>query len=72
MMTRLVTVQEATEYLDSKKTSGDMKADEAILLVARRLGRPQEDDWELVEAAEVLAREVDDLRGQIDAAKNGL
>ena len=71
-MTRLVTVQEATEYLDSKKTSGDMKADEAILLVARRLGRPQEDDWDLVEAAEVLAREVDDLRCQIWAARNGL
>jgi hypothetical protein len=71
-MTRLVTVEEAIEYLDNKKTSGDMKPDDAILLTARRLGRPQEDDWDLVEAAEVLAREVADLRCQIECAKHGL
>ena len=71
-MARVVTVEEALEYLDGKKTSGDMSADEAILVTARRLGRPEEDDWGLVEAAEVLAREVGDLRSQIEAAKNGL
>jgi hypothetical protein len=69
---RIVTVDEAIEYLDAKKCSGDIAVDEAILLVARRQGRPEEDDWDLVEAAETLAREVADLRGQIEAAKLGL
>ena len=71
-MTRIVTIEEAVEYLNNRKCSGDIKADEAILLVARRQGRPQEDDWDLVEAAETLALEVADLRCQIECAKHGL
>ncbi len=72
VMQRAVTIEEALEYLDGKKTSGDMSANEAIIVTARRRGRPEEDDWALVEAAEVLAREVADLRGVIEAAKHGL
>ena len=65
-------VQEAIESLDARKSAGEMSADDAIMLAANRNGRPLEDDWELVEAAEVLAREVSDLRSQIEAAKHGL
>jgi tRNA threonylcarbamoyladenosine modification (KEOPS) complex Pcc1 subunit len=68
----VTSVEQAIEYLDSRKSSGDMSADDAIIITARRQGRPEEDDWDLVEAAEVLAREVSDLRGQIEAAKHGL
>lgn len=49
-----------------------MTIDAAIMLVGGRRGNAQEWDHELMEAAEVLAREVGKLRFQIEAAKNGL
>lgn len=70
-MRKIKTLAQAIEYLDSKKGANDC-VDEAILLVAHREGLAREDDWELMEAAEVLAREVSDLRDQISAAKYGL
>jgi hypothetical protein len=70
-MTRVESVEQAIEYLDGRKSSGDMSADDAIIITARRQGRPEEDDWDLVEAAEVLAREVADLRMRIELARVG-
>ena len=39
-----------------------MNVDEAIDVIISRRGRPYEDDWEAIEAAEVLAAEVVRLR----------
>ena len=65
-MARVESIDQAIEYLDGKKCNGDMSTDDAIMLTGRRQGRPEEDDWDLVEAAEVLSREVLDLRRQVD------
>jgi len=65
-------VEEAIESLDARKSAGEMSADDAIMLAAHRHGRPLEDDWEIVEAAEVLAREVADLRIKIELARVGV
>ena len=39
-----------------------MKVNEALEIVKERGGRPREDDWELIDAAMVLAQEVETLR----------
>ena len=63
---------EAIEYLQGKATPSDMSVEFAISLVGSRDGRPEEDDWDLIEAAEVLAREVANLQLQIELAKLGM
>ncbi len=48
-----------------------MTVDAAILLVNGRKGNAHEWDHELMEAAQVLAKEVEELRLQQELAKNG-
>lgn len=43
-----------------------MTVDDAIALVKERNGRPCEDDWEVVEAAEVLSNRVQKLEAAIE------
>ena len=42
-----------------------MTTDEAIAVVIDRNGRPHEDDWEVVEAAEVLSERVKQLEAAV-------
>jgi hypothetical protein len=65
------TPQEAIEYLQNKPTAGDMSVDEAISLIGSRDGRPREDDWDLLEAAEVIVRAYDDLKTSVELAEDG-
>lgn len=47
-----------------------MTLDESIALVVSRNGRPHEDDWDLLEAAEALARRVQSLETAITTTLN--
>lgn len=57
---------------------GGMTIEEALAVVASRNGRPREDDWELAEAATVLAnamasvrREIQQMRENEECGGNG-
>jgi hypothetical protein len=71
-VTKSKDVDESIAFLQKRSSPSDMSVDSAISLVGTRDGRPEEWDWELMEAAEVLALEVANLRFEKECAKNGL
>lgn len=59
-------IEEAIGFLNKRKSDKDMSVDEAILLVRKREGCVFDWDYELMEAAEVLALEVYNLQRNKD------